>query len=62
MHLQIWILLKVMCILHLLLIEEGLIREDAIQFMSGVIQKEIPMNLKESLERGDYLVCYIFTI
>ena len=62
MHLQIWILLKVMCILHLLLIEEGLIREDAIQFMSGVIQKEIPMNLKESLERGDYLVRCIFII
>ena len=62
MHLQIWILLKVMCILHLLLIEEGLIREDAIQFMSGVIQKEIPKNFKESLERGDYIVCYIFTI
>ena len=62
MLLLIWILLKVVCILHLLWIEEGLIREDALKFMAEVTRKEIPKDLKERLEKGDYIVPPILII
>lgn len=43
------------------LVEEGMNREDAIEFMKQIIQKDLPEQFASRLESGDYLVIVLLS-